>query len=311
MNRKQAPFGNTSSYSQDPSTKLIEFPLKWPKISVIVPSFNQGQFLERTLRSIVQQQYPNLELIVIDGGSTDNSVEIIRKYENFIDYWVSEVDGSQTQGLIKGFNQATGDILCWLNSDDLYEKDTLFEVGSYFRSHPDADALYGGTTYIDENDRVMFVRKEFSFNDYMLFYSGNFIPSPSMFWRRNIYDHVGGLDTDFDLAMDADLWIRFHKAGGKIGYIPKLVSRTRFYPACKTARMRRQTKTEFHSIFRRYNHHISTLPFLCNTVYAKMLRLMRLILANPNPVHCFNLMMFILKDTMLFSKLFLGRFVRS
>src|SRR5918993_3663819 len=97
----------------------------WPKISVVTPSFNQGQYIEATIRSVLEQEYPNLEYIIIDGGSTDGSVEIIEKYSEYLTYWVSEPDEGQTNALIKGFDRADGDILCWLCSDDLFESTTL------------------------------------------------------------------------------------------------------------------------------------------------------------------------------------------
>src|SRR6185436_19040912 len=115
----------------------------YPKISVVVPSFNQGRYIEQTLCSIIYQSYPNLELIVIDGGSTDDSVEIIQDYQRAISYWVSEPDGGQTQGLIKGFHHATGDILCWLNADDMHEPHTLEEIANFFTATPEARFVYG------------------------------------------------------------------------------------------------------------------------------------------------------------------------
>jgi len=114
-----------------------------PRISVVVPSFNQAKYLELTLRSILDQNYPDLELIVIDGGSKDESPEIIRKYEQHLKFWCSEPDGGQTQGIIKGFSHATGEVLCFLNSDDLFEPGALHEVGQYFSRHPNVDAVYG------------------------------------------------------------------------------------------------------------------------------------------------------------------------
>ena len=221
------------------------------KISVVVPSFNQAKFIEETLRSVIVQDYPNLELIVIDGGSTDDSVSIIKKYEKYITYWVSEPDGGQTKGLIKGFNRATGSIQCWLNSDDLLEKGTLASVADYFESHPNIDAVFGNTLWIDEASQPLREQREIPFNRFIWMYTYNYIPGMSMFWRKDIYDKVGGLNSEFNLAMDADLWIRFAEVG-YIGHVQKIWSRMRFYPEQKNRSLRDQSDAEDLRIRSRY-----------------------------------------------------------
>ncbi|MEZ5010012.1 MAG: glycosyltransferase family 2 protein [Chitinophagales bacterium] len=113
------------------------------KISIITPSYNQAEFLEDTITSVLHQNYPNLQYIIIDGGSSDGSVEIIKKYENQIDYWISEKDSGQTHAINKGFSKVTGDIICWLNSDDIYFDYTLSAVANYFNENPDIDILWG------------------------------------------------------------------------------------------------------------------------------------------------------------------------
>lgn len=222
-----------------------------PKISVVVPSFNQAQYLELTLRSILDQQYPNLELIVIDGGSKDESPEIIRKYQLQIQFWCSEPDGGQTQGIIKGFSHATGEILCFLNSDDLFESGTLREVGEYFSAHPDIDAVYGDALWIDAEGKALRRQKEISFNRFIWLYTYNYIPGMSMFWRRTIYDRTGGFNPEFSLAFDADLWIRFSDHG-KIGHAARQWSRMRFYPEQKNRSLREQSNREDMLIRARY-----------------------------------------------------------
>ena len=160
----------------------------FPKISVVVPSFNQAKYLELALRSILDQDYPELELIVIDGGSRDGSVDIIRKYEQHMKFWCSEPDGGQTQGIIKGFSHATGEILCFLNSDDLFEPGALQEVGEYFSRHPDVDAVYGDALWIDADGNAIQPKKEIPFNRFIWLYTYNYVPGMSMFWRRTLYD---------------------------------------------------------------------------------------------------------------------------
>jgi GT2 family glycosyltransferase len=222
-----------------------------PGISVVVPSFNQAAFLERTLRSILDQQYPNLELIVIDGGSQDKSVEIIRKYEQHISYWVSEPDGGQTLGLIKGFKRATGEIQCWLNSDDLFWGSCLFEVAEQFSKRPEVDAIYGDTIWIDEQDRHLRVHREIGFNRFLWLYTYNYVPGMSLFWRKKIYDRVGGLDGKFNLSMDADLIIRFAESG-TFKHVRRTWSCCRFYPEQKMRRLQSAAAEEDQRIRRRY-----------------------------------------------------------
>lgn len=225
--------------------------MRWPKISVVVPSFNQGRFLQETLRSVIDQQYENLELIVIDGGSTDDSVEIIQKYAPSLSYWVSEPDGGQTKGIIKGFKRSTGEIQCWLNSDDLHEPYTLREVAQYFLCHPGIDAVFGNALWIDESGRSLREQREIPFNKFIWLHTYNYVPGMSMFWRRAIYERVGGLDPMFDLAMDADLWIRFAHAG-RIDHVRKVWSRMRFYASQKNRQFRERSNYEDSVIRRRY-----------------------------------------------------------
>ena len=172
-------------------------------ISVVTPSFEQAQFLEATIASIHDQNYPYLEHIVIDGGSTDRSVDIIRKHEDHLTYWISEPDEGQTDALIKGFARSTGDIQCWLNSDDLFEPWTLREVARYFNRHPEVEFVYGDSIWIDQGGEVIKPKREHAFNRFIWMYDHNFIPQPSAFWRRSLYERVGGLNPRFDLAMDA------------------------------------------------------------------------------------------------------------
>jgi glycosyltransferase involved in cell wall biosynthesis len=222
-----------------------------PRISVVVPSFNQAQYIELTLRSILDQAYPELELIVIDGGSKDGSVDIIRKYERHMKFWCSEPDGGQTQGIIKGFSHACGEILCFLNSDDLFETGVLHEVGEYFRQHPNVDAVYGDALWIDAQGKALRRQKEIPFNRFVWLYTYNYIPGMSMFWRRTVYDRTGGLNPAFKLAFDTDLWIRFSDHG-KIKHVARQWSRTRFYPEQKNRRLREQSDGEDMLIRSRY-----------------------------------------------------------
>lgn len=225
--------------------------MQLPKISVVTPSFNQAQFLEETIQSVLDQKYPNLEYIIIDGGSTDGSVEIIQKYSEHLAYWVSEPDEGQTDALVKGFGRASGDVLCWLCSDDLYEPYTLHEVAEVFVRHPQWQVVYGDSLWIDANGRPIRPKKEIDFNHFIWLYSGNYLPQPSTFWRRGIYQRVGGLDARWNLAMDADLWIRFAELAHPY-HIPRLWSRMRYYPEQKNRRLRGVSDEEGKLIHSRY-----------------------------------------------------------
>ena len=221
------------------------------KISVVVCSYNQAEFIDETLRSIVSQQYENLELIVIDGGSTDNSVEIIERYADHIAYWVSEPDGGQTKGLIKGFNRSTGEIQCWMNSDDLMAEGCLNDVNEYFQVNPEAEAVFGDTTWIDAKGRPLRAQKEIGFNRFLWMYTYNYIPGMSMYWKSSLYDKVGGLNPQFNLAMDADLWIRFSDVT-RIQHVSRNWSFMRFYPEQKNRALRDRSDQEDLIIRSRY-----------------------------------------------------------
>jgi glycosyltransferase involved in cell wall biosynthesis len=227
-----------------------------PRISVVVPSFNQAKYLELTLCSILDQNYPGLELIVIDGGSKDESPEIIRKYEQHMKFWCSEPDGGHPEGLIKGFSHATGEILCFLNSDDLFEPGALREVGEYFHKHPDVDVVYGDALWIDADGKSLRRQKEIPFNRFIWMYTYNYIPGMSTFWRRTIYDRVGGITVTYRLSFDADLWIRFSDAHGKIKHVARQWSGMRFYPEQHNRRLRAQSDRDDLAIRSRYwkNH---------------------------------------------------------
>ena len=222
-----------------------------PKISVVTPSFNQAQFIDATMQSIHGSGYPNLEHIIIDGGSTDGSVDIIKGYGDRVAYWVSEPDDGQTDALIKCFNRATGDIWCWLNSDDLFEPNTLYEVAEFFDAHPEVQFIYGDSTWIDAEGRPFKPKREHRWNRFVWMYDHNYIPQPSAFWRGDLYRQVGGLDATFDLAMDADLWIRFADVTTP-RHVRRNWSRMRFYPEQKNTRLRAASGAEGRAIRARY-----------------------------------------------------------
>ena len=193
---------------------------EYPKISIITPNFNQGDFIERTLKSVLDQGYPNLEYIVIDGGSTDRSVEIIKKYEDRLTYWVSESDRGMYDAINKGFKKSTGEIMSWINSDDIHQQNSLFKLAKLFTTHQHVDWLMGYPTLINEQDEVTWEGQDAAVHNPLFFYLHNhmrgfsFIQQESTFWRRRLWDKAGGkIDLQYKLAGDFELWLRFFKHG--------------------------------------------------------------------------------------------------
>ncbi|HSS31224.1 MAG TPA: glycosyltransferase family 2 protein [Nitrospiraceae bacterium] len=181
---------------------------EWPKLSIVTPSYNQGSFLERTIRSVLDQAYPNLELIVIDGGSTDNTLEIIRRYERHITYWVSEKDSGQSDALNKGFKRATGEFVGWQNSDDVYLPGSFFEAVDALRQNPEIDVAFANRLDVDEDDRITAECRFTPFSRIGYWYEGMSMSNQSAFWRRSVFERVGYFDVDLHAAMDYEFFLR-------------------------------------------------------------------------------------------------------
>jgi glycosyltransferase involved in cell wall biosynthesis len=194
----------------------------WPKLSIVTPSYNQGQFLEATIRSVLLQGYPNLEYIIIDGGSTDESVAVIRKYERFLTFWVSEPDDGQTAAINKGLERSTGDYLGWLNSDDLYTKGAFGKAIGAFLKHPESIVVHGNRILLDADDRVFGCSPVPAFNPP---HTNYVVCSETAFWSRGGMDKCGLLNPEFRFAMDLDFFSRlflrgqFMKLDDYLGYL--------------------------------------------------------------------------------------------
>jgi glycosyltransferase involved in cell wall biosynthesis len=181
---------------------------KKPLVSIVTPSYNQAGYLEQTLQSVLGQDYPRIEYIVIDGGSTDESGDIIQRYDDQLAYWISEGDEGQTDAINKGFHNAHGDILAWLNSDDLYRPGAIAEAVAYLNENPEVGMVYGDAEYIDENGKVIgqFPAAQ---TDYKRLRRGYVhIPQQATFFRARLWQMVGPLDPSFYFALDYDLWVR-------------------------------------------------------------------------------------------------------
>jgi glycosyltransferase involved in cell wall biosynthesis len=205
---------------------------RWPKISIITPSFNQCNYIEKTINSVLDQDYPNLEYIVMDGGSTDGSVEIIRKYGDRITYWESQPDHGQSDAINKGFRLATGDIISWINSDDVYVKGAFARVASYFTDCPDDGMVYGDCDLINEDGHV-YAREQSGKFDLVRYLNSNYIPQPTVFLRRTAIECDHLVDESLHYAMDYELWLRV-SVKHQIGYIPSTMARFRYHMASKT-----------------------------------------------------------------------------
>ena len=178
------------------------------KISIVTPSFNQGAYLEQTIRSVLDQQYPNLEYFIFDGGSTDGSVDIIKKYNSQLTYWVSEKDRGQADAIYRGFEKSTGDIVGWINSDDVYLPGAFKSVANMFARHRDAEMIIGAHMVVDEQGVVVdrYAAYNQDFDSLLLF--GQRIPQMSTFLKREVFFAVGGFDRTLQFAFDYDLFLR-------------------------------------------------------------------------------------------------------
>jgi glycosyltransferase involved in cell wall biosynthesis len=190
----------------------------YPKISIITPSFNQGHFIEETILSVFNQNYPNLEYIIIDGGSTDETINIIRKYEHKINYWISEPDEGQSHAINKGFKRATGEIISWLNSDDILEENGLASILNGFNKYREADFIYGQSIHLNRKGKKEVFYPP-NYPNLRLEYLGSFpYIQPACFYKKQILDEIGFIDESFHYTMDFDFFVRI-ALNYKIQYI--------------------------------------------------------------------------------------------
>lgn len=215
-----------------------------PTVSIVTPSYNQGKYLAETIESVLSQGYPNIEYMVFDGGSTDNSVDILESYSDKIK-WVSEKDNGQTHAINKGFEKATGDIRAYLNSDDILKSDAVQKVVDYFLHHPDCDMVYGRAEYIDEGGRVngMYNTADYSFDNLMAYCC---ICQPAAFWRTETALRIGPFNEKLSFAMDYEYWLRMARASCRIEHIPEVLAASRLHAEAKTLSSQ---KSFFNEIF--------------------------------------------------------------
>ena len=228
----------------------------FPKVSVITPSFNQGKYLREAPQSVVDQRYPELELIVIDGGSTDDSVAVIESFADSIHYWVSEKDDGQSHAINKGFEKATGDIICWLNSDDVFLPGALNAVAYFFEKNPDWRWLSAPSPKFGESQHVLdgIYEPPKKKLEWLLHCP---ISQPSTFWRRSLYDKHGGLDQEFHFALDYEYWIRFIFGEEELHFINRPLSAYRLHDVSKTVAQSEMFRGEEMRIREKYKDKMS------------------------------------------------------
>jgi glycosyltransferase involved in cell wall biosynthesis len=206
-----------------------------PLVSIVTPSLNQGRFIERTVRSVLCQDYPAVEYIVLDAVSTDGTVEVLRQYQDAIDVLIVEKDKGQSDALDRGLRLARGDILAYLNADDCYAAvNTLSTVVKYFVDNPDVDVVFGRRITVDEEGRFVDTIPSRPFSaDFLSLV--DYISQEAAFWTRRIYERAGGrIDMSYSFAMDYELWLRFLRCGGRFLSVPEVFGLFRAYADQKT-----------------------------------------------------------------------------
>jgi len=205
-----------------------------PKVSIITPSYNQGKYLEATIRSVLEQDYPNIEFFIVDGGSKDNSYDIIQSYADQLDWWVSEKDKGHADALNKGFDRATGDILAWLNSDDTYvSPGVVSEAVAFLQAHPEVGMVYADAHVIDDAGQVIgqFPARQ---TDYRRMVNGSVhIPQATTFFRADLYRQVGPLSLSLFFGFDYDLWVKLAKIS-QVRYLPRPWANFRLHESGKS-----------------------------------------------------------------------------
>jgi glycosyltransferase involved in cell wall biosynthesis len=229
----------------------------WPKISVVTPSYNQAEFLERTIKSVLDQNYSCLEYIIIDGGSTDGSVDIIKRYANQLAYWVSEKDKGQTNAINKGFSRATGDVVAWLNSDDEYCPGSLETVARTFMSNKSLNFVFGDRLTIDKDGKILRKDRHCRYCFMALIVLGFIFSQPACFWKRELFDKYGLLDESKRCCMDYEFFCRIGR-GLKAKHVRQFFAKYRSHGESKSSTMGDILKREHRDVSLKY------LPEVCH-----------------------------------------------
>ncbi len=243
LNPKQVSVGNRDLIRNFTSGMLYDGAIQkkndslLPKISIIIPSFNQAEYLERTILSILNQNYPNVELIVIDGGSRDGSIDIIKKYETYISHWESGKDDGQAAAINKGFRMATGEVVAWQNSDDVYLPGVFNRITSEFQADEGQDVVYGNVYLIDTEDNIIKEMRFMPFSiSYLIYYGWN-LSSQAVFLKRELFEKIGYLDESLEIAFDWDWFIRLGLSGARMKFIHEFFGAYRIHVSSKFSKI--------------------------------------------------------------------------
>jgi len=234
--------------------------IKKTLVSIITPSFNQGIFIEKTIKSVMRQDYPLIEHIIIDGGSSDNTIEILNKYNDHVT-WISEPDRGQADAVNKGVFIAKGEIIGWLNSDDTYNEGAIRNAAEYLSANPEIVMLYGDAFHIDDDGKIIsdYPTEAFSLNRLA---DTCFICQPSVFLKKDVFEEVGLLDIGLQTCIDYEYWIRLglHYSSNKFAYLKgAYLANSRMYKENKTSMMRRKVYQEAMKIQKKYFGRISKM----------------------------------------------------
>ncbi|GAK50569.1 glycosyl transferase, group 2 family protein [Candidatus Moduliflexus flocculans] len=251
-----APPGKTGwPWTEETSSGSTKKPdgTPWPRMTVVTPSYNQADFLEETLRSVLLQGYPNLEYLVIDGGSTDGSVELIKKYAPYLTHWVSEPDRGQSHAINKGLQQAHGEILCWLNSDDLLKPGALYHVASMFRDLAAPSWIVGATELIARDGTYLDIQQVRDIDErFFLTWSDRiWLPQQSTFWNRAMWELVKPLREDLTYVMDVALWLKMFQVV-RPETTPRILSSYRIHEVSKTVSAPMHSRQELIELLKIY-----------------------------------------------------------
>ena len=247
--------------------------LTWPRVSIVTPSYNQGRFIEETIRSVLLQGYPDLEYIIVDGGSTDESVEIIRKYEPWLTYWVSEPDRGQAHAINKGFERVTGEICSWLNSDDMLLSGALRHIAEACLTQPEAVAWIGHCYRVDTDGRILStVVPRGLYRAALADWGGKgFFYQPSCFFALGAWRRIGGLDNRLQIALDLDLWLGLSDIG-VFAQIPQPVSAATIHLEAKTQALRARMHAETIVVQLRHGHLVEAARHLARALRAAIVQ---------------------------------------
>lgn len=246
----------------------------YPKISIITPSYNQGNFIEVAIQSVIEQNYPNFEHIILDNCSTDKTLEILQKYDNHL-IWKSEPDKGQSDALNKGFSMATGDIVGWLNADDKYLPGCFHKIANCFAEYPESDIAYGDYRWVNEKGDVFQSRREIDFDQFILKYLHVlYIPSTSTFFKRRIFDEGNFLDDSFQYAMDYEFFLRLALKRYKFIHVHSYLADFRWHTENKSVVALKKQINEQEIALLRHDHLLQKVPSSVRSPFREMLKLM-------------------------------------